>query len=394
MANEKYQEILIFVAGTTPQIITETLYALVFGQDPAVFPDEVHVITTQHGKERIEDELFQKGRWRDFFREFELEPISPEKVNIMVVTDSRSRPLDDIREAAHNEAVGDLIADFIRKKAGDPASRLHCSLAGGRKTMSFYLGSALQLFGRPWDRLYHVLVTPEFESHPGFYYKPRKNRVLEVANPLGKTIRTLNTRDAAITLAELPFIRLREKLSLEAKPFRELVAEGQKDLDTAMVQQRLEVNLQERTVKVGTKTIEMVPVLLILYCAFLREKLDRCPYPDRTLCLDCTDCFPALVDFTSREALEAMVDDYKTIYGPLSPRVGDLLDQWDQGFEIEALRQNVSKINRTLREGLDDETMFPIYAITAVGKHGSKRHGVRVEKGKIRILENRCGGNP
>lgn len=257
--------------------------------------------------------------------------------------------------------------------------------------MSFYLGSALQLFGRPWDRLYHVLVSPEFESHPEFYYKPREDRILEVSDIRGNEIRTLNTRDAAITLAVLPFLRLRDKLSLEARPFRELVAEGQRDLDAAMVQQRLEVNLHERTVKVGSKIIEMVPMLLIVYCAFLREKLERCRYPERLLCLDCTDCFPALVDLATRPALEAMAEDYKRIYGPLSCRVEDLLNQWKEGFDIEALRQNRSKINRTLREGLEDETQFPIYAITAVGKHGSKRHGVRVEKGKIQILA--CRGD-
>ncbi|WP_442891844.1 CRISPR-associated ring nuclease [Dissulfurispira sp.] len=40
--------------------------------------------------------------------------------------------------------------------------------------MSFYMGAALQLFGRPWDRLYHVLVTPEFESNPEFFTSQRK----------------------------------------------------------------------------------------------------------------------------------------------------------------------------------------------------------------------------
>jgi hypothetical protein len=47
------------------------------------------------------------------------------------------------------------------------------------------------------------------------------------------------------------------------------------------------------------------------------------------------------------------------------------------------LRQNIRKINRMPREGLDDETLFPMHAVTAVGKHGSNRHGVRAEEGKI-----------
>jgi hypothetical protein len=54
-------------------------------------------------------------------------------------------------------------------------------------------------------------------------------------------------------------------------------------------------------------------------------------------------------------------------------------------MEVEAFRQQISKINRTLKEGLEDETLLPFYVVTAVGKYGSKRHGVRVERGKIKV---------
>jgi len=42
--------------------------------------------------------------------------------------------------------------------------------------------------------------------------------------------------------------------------------------------------------------------------------------------------------------------------------------------------ESISKIYRTLREGLEGETLLPFYMITSVGKYGSKRHGVRLEK--------------
>ncbi len=270
MRTNAYREILIFVAGTTPQIITETLYGLVCGSEPVV-PDEIHIITTQRGKAIIEAELFHKGRLAGFCKELGLETIPAEAVDIIVVKGPDGESLDDIREASHNEAVGDLIADFIREKAGDPASRLHCSLAGGRKTMSFYLGAALQLFGRPWDRLYHVLVTPEFESHPDFYYKPGKDRILEVGDSHGKVVQTLNTKDARITLAELPFIRLRGKVSLDGKGFRDLVAEGQRDLDIARVQPALEVNLADRTLRIGLQ----VPLAAEDVLELLEEQLPQ-----------------------------------------------------------------------------------------------------------------------
>jgi CRISPR-associated protein Csx14 len=316
METKKYREILIFVAGTTPQIITETLYGLIVGKKPPVIPDEVYILTTESGKRSIQEELVYKEGLAGFQKEFGLRAIPFDEENIIILTDSRGQPLDDIREADQNEAVGDLIADFIRKKAGDPASRLHCSLAGGRKTMSFYLGSALQLFGHPWDRLYHVLVSPEFESHPEFFYKPKKDRILSLRDSRGKVVRKLNTRDARISLAEIPFLSLRGKLSLNGKSYRELIAESQREINTATIQLPLKVDFRDHLIEIGDRTIEMVPMQLVVYSAFLREKVNRCRYSDRETCLECTDCFPTLIDLSSRRALEEMAEDYRKIYAP------------------------------------------------------------------------------
>jgi hypothetical protein len=104
-----------------------------------------------------------------------------------------------------------------------------------------------------------------------------------------------------------------------------------------------------------------------------------------SLTLDCTDCFPALIDLSSKQVLEEMAEDYRKIYGPKSARVEEFLRQWPEGMDVEALRQHRSKINQRLKEELGDETLLPFYMISAMGKHGSKRHGVRLEKGKIII---------
>lgn len=383
---ERYKEILIFVAGTTPQIITETLYGLMLIKKPPIIPNKIYVLTTEAGRKKISEELIQNKKLLAFQREFNLPQIPFVEESIIVMHDLKGCPLDDIREAEDNEAVGDLIADFIRKEAGDPASRLHCSIAGGRKTMSFYLGSALQLFGRPWDKLYHVLVTPEFESHPEFFYKPKKNKILEVKDGQGRIIKKLNTKDAQISLAEIPFLSLRGKLSLNGRSYRELIAESQREINTATMQLPLRVNLHDRLLEIGTNSIEIVPMQLLIYLAFLREKVYRCRYPEREVCLGCTDCFPALVDLSSKQALEEMAGDYRKIYGEKSSRVEDFLRKWKEGLAVDAFRQQISKINRTLREGLNDETLLPFYIITPIGKYGSKRHGVRVEKKKIHIF--------
>ena len=163
MMNNKneYKEIFIFVAGMTPQIVTETIYALA-KQTPPVYPDEIYIITTSAGKRYIRKTLFEKDILNKLFAEYDIPAINISENSFIVAGNNTITEFEDIKDSNQNEIMGDLITGFIQEKAGDPSARLHCSIAGGRKTMSFYMGAALQLFGRPWDKLYHVLVSPEF----------------------------------------------------------------------------------------------------------------------------------------------------------------------------------------------------------------------------------------
>lgn len=98
----------------------------------------------------------------------------------------------------------------VRNLTASKQTTLHASLAGGRKTMTFYLGYAMSLFGRKTDVLSHVLVTPEFENQRDFFFPDEAH-----AN--------------AVTLADIPFIRHRATLPRllqqqgETINFRELV---------------------------------------------------------------------------------------------------------------------------------------------------------------------------
>ncbi len=51
------RKILLCVSGTTPQIITETIYALAVLRDPPFIPHEIHVITTSIGRDFILENL-------------------------------------------------------------------------------------------------------------------------------------------------------------------------------------------------------------------------------------------------------------------------------------------------------------------------------------------------
>ena len=79
------------------------------------------------------------------------------------------------------------------------------NLAGGRKSMGFYIGYALSLFGRRQDRMSHILVEEAFETHPEFFYPPKKPHFLNT-RPYGMA----DASKAQVMLAEIPFVRMRK----------------------------------------------------------------------------------------------------------------------------------------------------------------------------------------
>lgn len=379
-----YKETLIAVTGLTPQVITETIYALSQKRFPVLI-DEIYIITTATGKKIIENTLIKKGILEQLTTEYNLKPIRINDESFIVAKDKYGVEINDIITEKDNEIIGDIITSTVKRLAGDPSSRLHCSIAGGRKTMSFYLGVALQLFGRPQDRLYHVLVSPEFESNPDFFYKPKRNKAIEVRLPDGN-IKRLNTKDARIQLAELPFIRLGDKLSLKGKSFKELVEEGQKEIDMATTQLEITIDLAERNIIIGDDAIKLPPVQLMVYKAFLKQKVDGCVHRDRKNCIGCTDCFLPPGDLKKREIFESMVEDYSKMYHGAKERLDELKKRWDKILmPSDIVRQNISKINRELKSLLRGSSLLPYYTITSERIYGGTRYGVKVEKTKIRI---------
>src|ERR1043166_4420147 len=75
-AEHTRRHILLCVAGLTPQIITETLYALTQQRGERV--DEIRVITTLGGRDRIRQALLdpQQGKFFAFCRDYHLDPAS------------------------------------------------------------------------------------------------------------------------------------------------------------------------------------------------------------------------------------------------------------------------------------------------------------------------------
>lgn len=207
MVDKARRRILLAVSGMSPQIITETLYVLI--QDKRWIPHEVRLITTQQGKLNAIQHLLEGEKYFDrLLQDYGVsQPIRFEVDCITLIQDAQGNVLSDLRTPEDNEAAADCITDVIRHLTKDDTTELHVSLAGGRKTMGFYAGYALSLFGRSQDSLSHVLVSEHYESNPSFFYPAPDTHIIYTREGA-----PLDASQARVWLAEIPFVRLRSGL--------------------------------------------------------------------------------------------------------------------------------------------------------------------------------------
>jgi len=265
--SEFTRRILLAVSGLSPQIVTETLYALVADAQTPFVPTEIHLITTLEGANRAKLALLSDdpGWFHRLCADYDLPPIAFTHDHIHVMQDDRGVLMQDIRSPQDNSACADFITAQVRALSADPDAAMHVSIAGGRKTMGFYLGYALSLYGRPQDRLSHVLVSEPFENSFGFFYPTPYSHVLEIRDK-----QLVDTKTATVTLAEIPFVSLRHSLDglLTGKAsFSETVAAAQ----AALAPPRLEINLRGRYIVAGSKRIALPPAELALLAVFARR---------------------------------------------------------------------------------------------------------------------------
>ncbi|MCW5968912.1 MAG: TIGR02584 family CRISPR-associated protein [Blastocatellales bacterium] len=181
------RQMLLCVAGMTPQIVTETLYVLI--QERGQRIDEIRVITTKGGKDRIVRDLLDpiSGRFPAFCRDYGIdsEAIIFNERTVTAIQTLDGLDLADIRSVADNDRAANRICEIVSELTKDPLLRIHASVAGGRKTMGIYLAAAMQLFGRSQDTLSHVLVNEDFEGllHPAHAAPARPTGSIRQSDP-------------------------------------------------------------------------------------------------------------------------------------------------------------------------------------------------------------------
>jgi CRISPR-associated protein (TIGR02584 family) len=367
---------LLFVAGASPQIVTETVYCLL--SEPLVTTD-IHVLTTTTGGEVLRQQLLgPPAQWRQFVRAYpRARRFRLAASNIIVLRDARGHPLADVRSRSDNVVAADQIAGFVAEHTRNGAPPLHASIAGGRKTMGYMLAAAMMLHGRREDRLSHVLVRPPELEGTNFYFPPRSSakRQLSFQRPDGQTVK-VSGGDIHIDLADLPFVRLRAVRNPEVArqiSFSDLVEQCQADLD-ALAQPRLAVFPGAGVLQCSGRTVRLPPVRFTIYELLAERRRDGCRRP---VCPGCAKCLVPAAEL--RAAFRARLRERLDARGSAAVGVGRR--EWsEQNFRAER-----TKINAVLLKAL--RAASAPYTIAVVGERGERMYGLTLAPDLITVQE-------
>ena len=258
MIESEKKIILVAGMGMTPAVLTETVWALAH-QTPAVVPDEIVVITTSTGKKNLQGYVMKSGVWKRMCEDLRKEKIDVAgklilgSTSFQVIPDAQGDEIDDLRTGEDNLRAADTMLKTLRQYTDSSDTIVLASIAGGRKTMSALLLSCMSLVGRPEDKVYHVLTAPEFDGpmEPPFFY-PKKG----VTHKSRKTEETYKSRNDAIELFEVPFVRMggvyREKYKKNMPSYRGLVNQIQSSLVPDV-----EIDVWNGGVKVGDRSVRL-----------------------------------------------------------------------------------------------------------------------------------------
>ena len=339
------KKILLAVCGLAPQVITESLYAL---QQQDRLPDIVRVLTTRPGMEACHAQLFSggNGQYHQFLRDYHIdqEQIDFGSQAILSVLNDQNLVIDDISDEDDNRCFLRACMQMAFKYSSHTNSTVYYSIAGGRKTMGSCLSLAAQLYGRQQDRIFHVLVQPEFENSREFYYPPHPSRSITLLDKKQQPYQK-DTRYAQVQLIPMPFIPLRDELSSSLLQQPEMPS----SLMMSLVQEEkpvLSIDLKARKISWKNREADLPPVLLALYAFFAEQKKTaNCRQIDCPGCHHCTLDLPLIL---ATDNLARIADIYQRIRPDCD--VHSMSDTGISSLSAENFNSTRSKLNKKLEE--------------------------------------------
>lgn len=338
------KRILLSVTGMSPAVVTETLYALVTEKN--FIPTEIQVITTIQGRNKLLSALLgieaerkeRKGALQEFIEDYGsqygFDHIHFNEDCIHIIEDTNGEQLPDIRTPKENEHAANSIVQLVGKLCQDDKTQLHVSIAGGRKTMGFFMGYALSLYGREQDSLSHVLVDEEFETLSNFYYrKPKEYRIVNEKN--GKE---LDASQANIMLAEIPWVRLglgvSEELLKNTISYSDSVNKAQQILDTPSL--KFLAPVEGRKVQFGSQIVALSPRGYSLLLSLVISKLQGWQYVPHREQKRITELYFAIYDMLTfdNNHIKERLADFDELKNVLSESRTDIRKKVKQTFSL------------------------------------------------------------
>jgi hypothetical protein len=226
----------------------------------------------------------------------------------------------------------------------------------------------LSLFGRPQDQLSHVLVSEPYESSPDFFYPTPCERIITV----GPTQKPVDCRNAEVTLADLPFVRLRaglpDRLLTGTARYAEAVAAAQPQFQP----HPLILRPSRLAVRVGQIEVPLPPTLMAFYWWFARRARAGLPPLPRP---------------SEHEADRAYAAEYRAVLGRVDAANERTHTRMAEGMTQEAFDTMKSKLNGTLKRSLGSVEAGP-YLIRKVGEGRVSSYALQLAPPLISIEEH------
>lgn len=375
------KKILLAVCGKTPQIITETIYAL---WEQGDLPTDIYIITTKAGKDAISSSLLHSdhGMFYKFCTEYNIDAstINFSYQNIIVPHNLDNREMEDIRDEDDSRIFLQHCLEKTFTVTENSEDTVFFSIAAGRKTMGASLTLAAQYYGREQDKIYHVLVKEEFEYSRDFYYPPKKKQFLELLDSKGEKSYK-STEYAKISLINIPFFSIRERLGKEMleNPVSpgELLSLLQKNASPC-----LKLNVMQRTIEWKNKTVQLPEAWFALYWFFANKKKEI-----QEQNINIADS----LDYTMEveEVLNLNKEIASLYYKVIRYLPNKENPTSDTGIiELNAvnLRSSLSKIKGRFEEEFGSEGASQI-VISSTGKRSYTRYGILLDSYLIEIIE-------
>lgn len=155
--------------------------------------------------------FFDDGHLAALFKEYDMPAMKFDESHIWLIENEQGIAVNDAKSIEDQTFMADFITRKVFELTQQQDIAIHASIAGGRKTMAFYLGYAMSLLARPQDSLSHVFVNDEFEFVKDFYYPTKDSNIIDGKYGQPK----VDTKNAVVTLAEIPFVRMRASVDAQ-----------------------------------------------------------------------------------------------------------------------------------------------------------------------------------